>query len=216
MSNLDHPVSRVLELWTVQDEQIWQNIQQHGRTTSVHAPDNEWPAPWLTLQMQHRLKDYQGNAPLWGYFRPQLYSLKSLKIQADRILDPGIQYVLIRLRLQSDQVLLVRDGRWADVVNRMYIGTDEADRSRFDDLVYSGDYYYAHPALPAPIVEQIRASWDRVFLSHEEFSDTRNDLVHAIFEAITIDDVVCVTRIYPDSLLYPPYVPGSSTRLDLM
>ena len=163
-----------MRLWTIQTPDRLHDLNRDGLIrgswdflrADEHLVFYIEPYKWMVEQMQKRLPDVSGEAPMWAQpHRPDL--------RRDRWQWGDRYMVLIEFDAPDDAVLLSDYGLWHQVLNNFHCSFSEAECDEFNDredkrnreLVETHGFGYrkAWRWVKREFRQEIRASWERIF-----------------------------------------------------
>lgn len=159
---------KIMQLWTIQPDHLWQQWQKEG-TYRGHLDyvDTHWlPAyQWLITQMENRLgpRPHPHAFPVWAWYQYNNPKRRKPDLRCNSHLPRGQQGVRLEIEVEDHLVLLSDFFKWSAILNNAYLGENDEDEERFyaemeaSELSYNN--YRSHPDHR----QQIISSWPRVF-----------------------------------------------------
>lgn len=188
-------------LWSIQPPVIWDILTTAGvfRGDRRYVPDFFLPAyRWLSQQMQQRIgtPPQPAACPVWAWYQWGTADQPKPDVPAYcSHLPRGTARVCLECIIADDRVLLSDFDLWHHVLNAWYIPTSEADDLAFEAAwgPHRPPTLAANPDADDVLVQQIRASWHRIFdLDWEEEYCTRKraeKVIQATFWELRREDV---------------------------
>ena len=157
-------------LWTIQKEEAWEQLKEHGYITGVI--DNigkSWISNyrWMSHQMKERLSNppCENIFPIWAWYQWENSKRNWPDLRAAGHLPKNENGVRIEFNCHENTALLSDFELWHYVLNYWYLPESTTDGEDFEaELERQGLSFYKTKPLPHPTYhEKIVKSWTKIF-----------------------------------------------------
>ena len=193
-----------IKLWTIQDEQGWNELQSKG----VLIPKKEFidfdllnsrdAYDWLKVQMESRLgkPTNRDQYPVWAWYQYFDSNKKRPDLRRSGHLPSGKTGYRIEFEKDDKEVLLSDFVLWHYVLNQCYLPLNMDDYENFEENNNNALDHLNFKNYPKHIKDKIEKSWNYIFdmsFNSEEVSfPFEEKKIQATFWKLELKDVIKV------------------------